>query len=146
MKPSVRIAILALVILAVGAIVALKYRDQRQGVATTPAQPAITAAPPPEPARASMLLFADLSEANETKDACGIIIQTVRSARERGIVVTEYNSGSAPDVRKQHRVVVEPTVIVLDPSGREIARHEGEDAETVSAIRTEIERVSGGRA
>ena len=146
MKPSVRILILTLIVVAIGAIVALKYRDPRQGDATIPAQPAIASAPHTKPARASMLLFADLSEANETEDACGIIIQTVRSARERGIVVTEYNSGSAPEVRKQHRVVVEPTVIVLDPTGREIARHEGEDAETVSAIRAEIERVSGGRA
>jgi len=148
MKPSVRIAILALVVIAIGAIVALKYRDQRQASATHPqaAAPATASREPGARPRATVLLFTDLSEANETEDACGIIIQTVRSARERGITVTEYDSGAAPDVRKQHRVVVEPTVIVLDPAGREIARHEGEDADTVAAIRADIERVSGGRA
>lgn len=146
MKPSVRIAILAFVVIAVGAIAALKYRGRQDAVAA-PRQAAATASSPPaaQP-RASVLLFADLSEANETEDACGIIIQTVRSARDRGIAVTEYDSGAAPHVRKQHQVVVEPTVIVLDPAGREIARHEGEDEDTVTAIRADIERVTGGRA
>lgn len=148
MKPSVRVAILALVVIAIGAIVALKYRDQQEAASTLPqaAAPATASREPAAQPRASVLLFADLSEASETEDACGIIIQTVRSARERGITVTEYDSGAAPHVRKQHRVVVEPTVIVLDPAGREIARHEGEDADTVTAIRADLERVSGGPA
>lgn len=148
MKPSVRIAILALVVIAIGVIVALKYRDPQETVAALPpaATPATASREPVAPPGASVLLFADLSEASETEDACGVIIQTVRSARERGITVTEYDSGAAPDVRRQHRVVVEPTVIVLDAAGREIARHEGEDADTVTAVREDIERVSGGRA
>lgn len=148
MKPSVRIAILAVVIVAVGAIAALKYQ-QRSEPAPSPAHRAaapIAPAAAMTPARGSVLLFANLAEAGEGEDGCAIIIRTVRAARDRGVAVTEYNSGASPDVRKQHRVVVEPTVIVLDASGHEVARHEGEDASTIAAIRADIERVSGGRA
>lgn len=148
MKTSARIAILAAVVIAVGAIVAAKYRGHELA-RTNP-----TVAPPPgaaprtaiAQARASVLLFANLAEANEGDDGCAIIIRTVRSARDHGITVTEYDSGASPEVRKQHRVVVEPTVIVFDGSGREIARHEGEDSATIAAIRADIQRVSGGHA
>lgn len=148
MKTSVRIVILAVVVIAVGAIVAVKYR----GHALARAKPTLA----PRPAAASragialahgsVLLFANLAEANEGDDGCAIIIRTVRSARDHGIAVTEYDSGASPEVRKQHRVVVEPTVIVFDGSGREIARHEGEDSATIAAIRADIQRLSGGHA
>ena len=153
MKPSARIAIVAIVVIAVAAIVVSKYRDRpatpapivapAQASSAAPAAPASTA---PAPARASVLLFADLREADEEKDRCGIIIRSVRATRQHGVNVTEYDSGVSPEVRKQHRVVVEPTVIVLDASGREVARHEGEDDATMQAIRAEMERLSGGRA
>lgn len=148
MKPSVRIAILALVVIALGVIVALKVRD-RQPSAAVAAEPSPQEAAPSSTmvkAQPSVLLFAELAEANESEDACAVIIRTVRSARDRGITVTEYDSGVAPEVRKRHRVVVEPTVILLDASGREIARHVGEDATTIAAIRADIERMSRGSA
>ena len=152
MKSSIRIAILAVVVVVAGTIAVIKLRERPEPAPPAAAPttrriaPPITPAAAPSTSRNSVLLFADLSEAGEGEDACAIIIRTVRAARERGISVTEYDSGSSPDVRKQHRVVVEPTVIVLDGSGRELARHEGEDAATVSAIRADIERVSGGKA
>ena len=153
MKPSVRIAIIAIVVIAIAAIVVSKYRDRPESptpaVTASPAE-APNAAPAPSTApaavRASVLLFADLREADEEKDRCGIIIREVRATRQHGVNVAEYDSGASPDVRKQHRVVVEPTVIVLDASGREVARHEGEDDTTMQAIRAEMARLSGGRA
>lgn len=149
MKTSMRIAILAVVVVAIGAIVALKYRQRAEPAPRPPKQIAATVAPVATTTaalRGSVLLFADLSEAGEGEDGCAVIIRTVRAARDHGVAVTEYNSGASPEVRKQHRVVVDPTVIVLDSSGREVARHEGEDASTIAAIRADIERVSGGRA
>ena len=148
MKTSVRIAVLAVVVIAVGAIVAVKYRGHElaRTKPTLAPRPAAASRPAIGQARSSVLLFANLAEAKEGDDGCGIIIRTVRSARDHGIIVTEYDSGASPEVRKQHRVVVEPTVIVFDGSGREIARHEGEDSATIAAIRADIERVSGGRA
>ena len=148
MRPVIRIAVLAVVVVAAGTIAVIKSRQHRAPAPET-SRPIVTskavAAAPSAPTN-SVLLFANLSEAGEGEDGCAIIIRTVRSARAHGVSVTEYNSGSSPDVRKQHRVVVEPTVIVLDSSGREVARHEGEDAATISAIRADIERVSGGKA
>ena len=152
MKPTIRIAILAVVVVAAGTIAVIKSLQRPEPTAAPPATPArhiataITPPAAPSTSRNSVLLFANLSEAGEGEDGCALIIRTIRAARERGISVTEYDSGSSPDVRKQHRVVVEPTVIVLDGSGREVARHEGEDAATISAIRADIERVSGGKA
>lgn len=145
MKPPVRIGILAVVVIAAGAIVALKYRQRPEpasaaGRAVTSRLPVSASTHP----RGTLLLFANLAEADEGEDGCAIIIRTVRAARDHGIAVTEYNSGSSPDVRKQHRVVVEPTVILFDANGREIARHEGEDTATIAAIRADIERVTGG--
>lgn len=155
MKPSVRVAVIAIVLVAIATVVALKYRGRPE------ATPAVTMnraeAPPAAPAnataettnpqaeRASVLLFAELREADEEEDRCGIIIRSVRALRQHGVTVTEYDSGASPDVRKQHRVVVEPTIIVLDASGREVARHEGEDEATMQAIRADMARLSGGR-
>ena len=155
MKPSVRIAIIAIVVIAIAAIVVSKYRDRPESptpaVTASPAEapnaaPAAAPSTAPAAVRASVLLFADLREADEEKDRCGIIIRAVRATRQHGVNVAEYDSGASPDVRKQHRVVVEPTVIVLDASGREVARHEGEDDTTMQAIRAEMARLSGGRA
>lgn len=141
MKPVVRVAILIVVVVAVAVVLGVKYRQQRQP-SSGPAGRGIAAT---TPARASVLLFADLREA-EGDDRCALIIRTVRSARQRGVAVTEYDAGSSPEVRKKYRVVVDPTVILLDVNGREIARHQGEDARTIAAIRADIERVGGGAA
>lgn len=141
MKPGLRITILAVIVLAVAAVLALKFRHRETPAPAAPG--AVTSIKMP---RASVLLFADLREANEGEESCALIIRTVRSARQHGIAVTEYDAGSSPDLRKKYRVVVDPTVIVLDGSGREIARHQGEDAATIAAIRAEIERLSGGAA
>lgn len=155
MKPSVRFTIIAIVVVAVVAIVVSKYRARPERA--TPVVTAAPAGPPPAApraeapaaplaARASVLLFADLREADEEEDRCGNIIRAVRATREHGVNVTEYDSGASPDVRKQHRVVVEPTIIVLDASGREVARHEGEDDATMQAILDQMARLSGDPA
>ena len=141
MKPALRFTILAAVVIAIGAVLALKFRQAEATAAVAP-----RAGFSAKPSRASVLLFADLREANEGEDGCALIIRAVRSARQRGLAITEYDAGSSPDVRKRYRVMVEPTVIVLDSGGHEIARYQGEDAATLAAIRAEIARLSGGAA
>jgi hypothetical protein len=39
-------------------------------------------------------------------------------------------------------VTVAPTVLFLDPDGRELARHEGEGPETVAAIRSGLDALA----
>ena len=49
--------------------------------------------------------------------------------------------GSATEATRQYHVTVEPTVLVLDASGRVVARHEGEAPDTIQAIRSSLDRL-----
>jgi hypothetical protein len=97
-------------------------------------------------AAASVLLFADASEA-ESSCGCGQIIRTVREARERGVVVREVSPDNPGDVAKRYKITVAPTVLMLDGNGEAMARHEGESKETVAAVVTDLDRLAkkGGR-
>ena len=84
-----------------------------------------------------VLLVADLSEANSA-DACAEIIHSVRAARERGVQVKELSPDSKSEMLRRYRVLTIPTVLILDRSGQVILRFEGEDRQTVTAIRTQL--------
>ncbi len=91
------------------------------------------------PARGSVVLVADLREANEDCP-CGEIIRAVRAAKSRGVAVREVGPGDT-SVTKQYGVTVVPTVIVLDTNGKVVERHEGESSETLAAIKASLERL-----
>lgn len=96
-----------------------------------------TSAPAPAaPGVPRVLLWADLREA-EDACVCGEIIRTVRAAANRGVVTRENDDA----LGKEHRVTVEPTVIVLDAQGREEARYEGEESSTLTKIRDHLTKV-----
>lgn len=86
----------------------------------------------------TVLLFADPREAEETC-GCGEIFRVVRDAGAHGTLVQEIAPDSGDERIQRHRVVVSPTVIVLDADGNEISRHEGEDAATIAAIRASLD-------
>jgi len=84
-----------------------------------------------------VLLVADLSEA-DSADACAEIIHSVRAARERGVPVQELSPDSTSEMLHRYRVLTVPTVLILDGSGRVVLRFEGEDRQTVVAVRTQL--------
>ena len=84
-----------------------------------------------------VLLVADLSEA-DSADACAQIIQSVRAARERGVQVQELGPDSKSELLRRYRVLTIPTVLILDRGGRVVLRFEGEDRQTVTAVRTQL--------
>ena len=84
-----------------------------------------------------VLLVADLSEA-DSADACAEIIHSVRAARERGVPVQEFSPDSKSEMLHRYRVLTVPTVLILDPGGQVVLRFEGEDRQTVVAVRTQL--------
>lgn len=84
-----------------------------------------------------VLLVADLSEA-DSADACADIIHAVRAARERGIQVQELSPDSKSEMLHRYRVLTNPTVLILDRHGQVVLRFEGEDRQTVTAIRSQL--------
>ena len=137
MKPR-WLPVLAVVLVA-GAIVAYKQfrQDPRERSSRVAPQSAATSGP-------SVLLFADPREA-DSADSCAEIFRLVRRAGAQGIRVQELAPDKATEAARQHRVTVEPTVLILDASGREVARHEGESSETIAAIRSSLERLPASR-
>ncbi len=137
MKPR-WLPVLAVVLVA-GAIVAYKQfrQDPRERLGRDAPQSAAASGP-------SVLLFADPREA-DSADPCAEIFRLVRRAGAQGIRVHEFAPDRATEAARQHRVTVEPTVLILDASGREVARHEGESSETIAAIRSSLERLHATR-
>ena len=92
---------------------------------------------------ASVLLFADLSEA-EDSCGCGEIIRAVRDARARGIATTEIDTGKGDpsDLAKRHRVLVSPAVLFLSEDGREVHRYEGESSDVVRGIKADLAKIA----
>ncbi|MCS6798100.1 MAG: hypothetical protein NZ898_06175 [Myxococcota bacterium] len=91
-----------------------------------------------------VLLFADPDEA-DAPCGCGQIVRLVRGAGARGLPVHLIAPGHAPDLERQHRVRLVPTVLFVDARDRVLARHEGEGPETIEAIRAELERLAAVR-
>ena len=104
----------------------------------------VTAAGSPLRLRPQVILFVDLSEEDE-EAGCGAIIHAVRTAAKRGVVTEEIDAREPGDRAKKYRLLIAPAVIVLDADGRELRRFEGEAADTVKAVRSEVERLSPPR-
>ena len=90
--------------------------------------------------KAQVVLFVDMSEEAEA-DGCGAIIRAVRAAAKRGVVTEEVDTRVPGDRAKAYRLLIAPAVVVLDGSGRELRRFEGEGRETIEEIRAALERV-----
>lgn len=89
----------------------------------------------------AVVLIADLREAESPNDTCAQIIRVVREARSRGVKVSELMPNSDSVLLKNHRVVVVPTVLILDRDGHELNRFEGESVATLNAIRTRLGQI-----
>lgn len=95
-------------------------------------------------AQPEVLLFADPKEAEESC-GCGEIFRAVRAAGAKGVRTREVDPEREKAVVRQYRVTVEPTVVFVDATGREVSRREGESENTIAAIHTELDRLVGAR-
>ena len=86
-----------------------------------------------------VLLFANLGEADDACP-CGEIIRAVRGASSKGIATRENDDG----LGHEYKVTVEPTVIILDASGHEQARFEGESRSTKDKLVAALSKIAEG--
>ena len=96
-------------------------------------------------AHPTIILVADLREANEPGDNCAEIIHLVREAQSSGVRVSEVMPDSDSPALRQYHVTVNPTVLILGNDGRETIRFEGEESSTVQAIRARLREMESGR-
>lgn len=87
-----------------------------------------------------VLLFANLDEADDDCP-CGEIIRGVRGVAAKGIPTRENDEA----LSREHKVTVEPTVIILDTSGHEQARFEGESKSTRDKLLAELSKLTEGK-
>jgi hypothetical protein len=118
------------VLLIAGALIG--YKQTRRPAAT----------PGPGDLRPAVILIADLREAGDSC-GCGEIIRAVRAAKQKGLAVRELAPGADPKLEARYEVRVNPAVLLLDPAGNVVERHEGEDADTVDAIKLGLSRMAG---
>jgi hypothetical protein len=130
------IGVTVIVAMAAGVLVVKQIR----AASPASAAPEITAAPAAT-TQTQVLLFADQGMAEMTC-GCGLVFRAVRGAAARGVSVREVDPERDQDLVKQHRVTVEPTVLVLDAQGRELRRHEGETPDVLAAIRGDLEGIA----
>ena len=119
---------IALIAAAVVAIIAYKTIGSSD-------QPTPTAS-----GNARVLLFANLGEADDACP-CGDIIRAVRDVSAKGIATRENDDA----LGREFKVTVEPTVIILDTSGHEQARFEGESKSTRDKIVAELSKLTAGK-
>lgn len=135
------IGLIAIGVLAAGVLAAKSFN------APEPPSGSVLAAPAPAPAPSAavqVLLFADPREA-DSSCGCGQVFRAVRAAASRGVAVREIDPQQASDLVRQHRVTVDPTLLVFDAQGNELGRHEGESSTVLAAIREELERAPGSQ-
>lgn len=133
------IGIVVLAALVVGVLLAKSMKSQPVPAAAASG----TATATTSQAQPQVILFADPREAEESC-GCGEIFRAVRAASARGVRTREVDPERERDVGSRYRVTVEPTVIFVDATGREVSRREGESGDTIAAIRAELDRLGGG--
>ena len=92
----------------------------------------------------SVILVADPNEANDSDDGCALMFRAVRQAAKRGVTVAELAPNSNSDLLRRYHVLTVPTVLLLDKTGKEITRFEGEDVATVRAVQNRLDSLSEG--
>ena len=126
-----RLLIVTVVLAAVAVVLWLKWENRHE---LSPAPSVAEKVSDEEGNGATVLLFADPREAEESC-GCGEIIQMVRDLRGvSGVHFREIDTRSpSPDAR-QYGVRTSPVVIILDASGRERERFEGESSPTITSL------------
>lgn len=121
---------LLVILAAVGGVVAYKVATKSDDRAA--ASPAIAGSP-------RVLLFADLSEADEDC-GCGKIIRAVRDVAAKGVATRENDDA----LGRMYKVTTNPTVVILDGQGHEQARYEGESKDTIAKLSADLDMLKTG--
>lgn len=91
-----------------------------------------------------VVMFVDLSEVNEV-DGCGAIIRSVRQAASRGVRTLEVDARSPGNQAARFRLLTAPVVVFLNDRGIELARLEGESAQTIRQIQARLDAIAPAR-
>lgn len=123
--------LLAFLVLGSGAALALwRYQHHPRPLAQAP-----------KPSQPSLVLFADLREA-DSACGCGEVIRAVREAARQGWGLRELEPGSPDPLVARFALKASPTVLLLGPDGRERKRFEGEGPETLRDLRAHLQEPS----
>jgi len=120
---------IGLAVIAAAAAAVLVYKATSKPSSAPAAATAADRAP-------RVLMFADLREIDEA-GGCGDIIHSVRAAAARGVPTRENDDA----LGRAHHVTVEPTVVILDRTGQEQARFEGESGATIEALHAALAKL-----
>ncbi len=104
-----------------------------------------TQASAPDLAKPTNLVMAiNLGEEDE-QGGCGDVIHAVRAAAKSGVRTREIDTRNKADMEaasKKYRIVVQPTVVLLDDADKEVKRFEGESTETITALKTDLDTMA----
>jgi hypothetical protein len=129
------LAIVAVVVVAVAVVLALKFGRSDAASSTAAAETSGAAVEDAASSTPTVLLFADPREAGSSC-GCAEVIRLARDAGTRsGVDFAEYDPRHAEAEAQRHEVRVSPTVLILDASGHETARFEGESPAVIDALR-----------
>lgn len=123
------------IVIALTAVAIVGCRAAEPSREGTPAPAASNAA---IVAGSSVVIVANMAEADE-ECGCGQIIRAVRATASKGVATKEIDTRSDKDGAKKYRALVVPTVLVLDPSGAEVRRWEGESGDTIKNMRADLD-------
>ena len=119
--------------------------QSRAAASAEPVASVTPASATPRAADPTVLLFANMSEADDGDDGCGQIIQAVRAAAAKGVKTREVDTrdkDKKAEISKQYKIMVSPCVLLLDPSDKETRRFEGESGDVVKALKSELAQLS----
>ncbi len=92
----------------------------------------------------NVVMAVNLGEEDE-EGGCGDVIHAVRAAAKSGVRAREVDTRNKADMEaasKKYRIVVQPTVILLDDADKEVRRYEGESKETIAALKTDLDAMA----
>lgn len=119
-------------------VAALATVGCRPAEASREGGPAPAASNAPIVAGSSVVIVANMAEADE-ECGCGEIIRAVRATAQKGVATKEIDTRTNKDEAKKYRALVVPTVLVLDPSGAELRRWEGESSDTIEKMKADLD-------
>ena len=133
-----RYALMAVVAICVAATVGCKSRSAEGGTTSTQAGTTEKAKP------TTVVMAINLGEEDE-EGGCGDVIHAVRAAAKKGVHTREIDTRNKADMEaasKKYRILVQPTVVLVDDADREVRRYEGETKETITSLKTELDQMA----
>ncbi len=92
----------------------------------------------------NVVMAINLGEEDE-EGGCGDVIHAVRAAAKQGVRTREIDTRNQADLdaaSKKYRILVQPTVVLLDDADKEVRRYEGESKETITALKTDLDAMA----